>query len=543
MLTINDLSFYLGNKQLYDKCSLSIKPKDKIGLIGANGTGKSTLMKLITGDLIPDSGSINLQTGFTLGFLNQDHLSFKTQDSIKQVALQAFSKVLELEKQVEEITRQMEREYDEKLCEKMMRIQDEIEHLGGYEMESKTEEVLEGMGFSTSDLDRPLEEFSGGWRMRVMLAKMLLQQPSLMMLDEPTNHLDIESIKWLEKYLIDYKKAFIVISHDRCFLNNITDRIVELEKKKLVSYPGNYDFYESEKEKNIEIQRNVYERQQKEIEHIKTNIERFGAKASKAAQAKSWEKRLERMDVVEAVDNRTTRVKFSFDITQTSGKIVATITDVTKNYDQLEIIKKSSAIVERGDKIALIGANGKGKSTLLRVIANHDPMLPNYEHIDSGKIEIGPNVTIAFYAQHQLESLNLENNIYDELINVNPAKFDGEIRKICGMFLFTKDDVYKKIGVLSGGEKARVALIKVLLQGANFLLLDEPTNHLDMISIDVLAQAIHQYQGTCIAVSHDRHFVNKIATKIWYIKDKILKEYPGTYDEFNNSVKCGEINI
>lgn len=525
MLTINNISFYLGNKQLYDKCSLFIKPKDKIGLIGANGAGKSTLLKLITGELKPDEGDIKLQNGFTLGFLNQDHLSFKTQDSIKKVAMQAFSKVLDLEKQLEEITKQMEENYSDTLCERMMKIQEEIEHLGGYEMESKTEEILEGMGFSTSDLERPLEEFSGGWRMRVMLAKMLLQQPSLMMLDEPTNHLDIESIKWLEKYLIDYENAFIVISHDRYFLNNITNRIVELENKKLISYSGNYDFYEKEKAKNKEIQQNAYERQQKEIEHIKTNIERFGAKASKASQAKSWEKRLERMEIVEAVDNKVAKVKFNFDISQSSGKIVATITDVEKKYDNLEIFRKSSAIVERQDKIAFIGANGKGKSTLLRMIDGIEPF-------QSGKIELGTNVTVAFYAQHQLESLNLENNIYEELINVNPAKPEQEIRKICGMFLFTKDDVYKKIRVLSGGEKARVALIKVLLQGANFLLLDEPTNHLDMISIEILAQAIQQYQGTCIAVSHDRHFVNKIATKIWYIKDMVLKEYPGNYEEF-----------
>ena len=533
MLTIENLSFYLGNKQLYDDCSLLIKPQDKIGLIGPNGAGKSTLMRLITGELKPDEGKIKFQKDFTYGFLNQDHLSYKTQESIKNIAMQAFSHVLELQEKIENINKQMEEEYCDELCEEMMKLQNEIEHLGGYEMESKTEEVLEGMGFKTSDLNRPLEEFSGGWRMRVMLAKMLLQQPSLMMLDEPTNHLDIESIKWLEQYLIKYDKAFIVISHDRYFLNNITNRIVELDNKKLVSYPGNYDFYETTKSKNLENQQKAYERQQKEIEHIKTNIERFGAKASKAAQAKSWEKRLERMDVVEAVINTTPKIKFSFDINQQSGKFVLGLKEVVKSYGEVEIIKKASAVVERKDKIALIGANGKGKSTLLRMIANNNnPEEKNYEPLTRGEIEIGPNVNMAFYAQHQLESLNLKNTIIEELIEINPVKTEADIRKICGMFLFKKDDVYKKINILSGGEKARVALIKVLLQGANLLLLDEPTNHLDMISIDILAQAIQQYEGTCIAVSHDRHFVNMIANKIWYIENMVLKEYPGNYEEF-----------
>ena len=525
MLTINNLIFYIGSKKIFDNCSLFIKQKDKIGLIGPNGAGKSTFLKIIMGDLKPDSGTIALQSGFTLGFLNQDHLSFKTTESIKQVAMQAFSHVVALEKKLEEVSQQMAENYSEDLCEKMIKIQEEIEHLGGYEMESTTERVLEGMGFKTSDLNRPLEEFSGGWRMRVMLAKLLLQQPSLMLLDEPTNHLDIESIQWLEKYLINYNKAFIVISHDRYFLDNITNRIVELSNQKLISYAGNYTFYEQEKKKNIEIQQNAYERQQKEIEHIKTNIERFGAKASKAAQAKSWEKRLERMELVEAVDNKTPKVKFSFDISHNSGKIVAEINNIVKRYDDIEIFKNSSGTINRGDKIGLIGANGKGKSTLLRIITGT-------EGVQKGNISLGPNVTMAFYAQHQLESLTLDNNIYEELMNANTQKTEQEIRKICGMFLFTKDDVYKKIRVLSGGEKARVALIKVLLAGANFLLLDEPTNHLDMISIDILAQAIQQYQGTCIAVSHDRHFVSKIANKIWYIKDHVLKEYPGRYEEF-----------
>ena len=529
MLSIENLSFYLGNKQLYMNASLFIKPKDKIGLIGYNGAGKSTLMRLITGELKPDSGSINLQKGFNIGFLNQDHLSYKTSDSVRQVAMTAFNDIILLEKKLSEISKRIEENYDEEMLNEMLQLQEKIEHLGGYDIETKTEKVLAGMGFGKDDFDKPLEHYSGGWRMRVMLAKLLLQQPSLMLLDEPTNHLDIESIKWLEQYLINFENAFIVISHDRAFLNNIANKIVEVENKVFVSYSGNYDFYE--KEKNKDIQQQAYERQQKEIEHIKTNIERFGAKASKASQAKSWEKRLERMDIVEPMQNKEVKIKFTFDVTQQSGKVVVSLNNITKKYDDVDILESSSANVIRGDKIALIGANGKGKSTLLRLIAG-------VEQCQKGDITLGHNVTIGFYTQHQLDNLNLENNIFEEVIGVNAEKNEQEIRKICGMFLFKKDDIYKKIKVLSGGEKSRVALIKVLLLGANLLLLDEPTNHLDMLSIDILAQAITQYAGTCIVVSHDRFFVNRVANKIWTIKDKKLKEYLGTYKEFEESNKC-----
>jgi len=531
MLSIENLSFYLGNKQLYMNASLFIKPKDKIGLIGYNGAGKSTLMRLITGELKPDSGSINLQKGFNIGFLNQDHLSYKTSDSVRQVAMTAFNDIILLEKKLSEISKRIEENYDEEMLNEMLQLQEKIEHLGGYDMETKTEKVLAGMGFGKDDFDKPLEHYSGGWRMRVMLAKLLLQQPSLMLLDEPTNHLDIESIKSLEQYLINFENAFIVISHDRAFLNNIANKIVEVENKVFVSYSGNYDFYEKEKEKNKDIQQQAYERQQKEIEHIKTNIERFGAKASKASQAKSWEKRLERMDIVEPMQNKEVKIKFTFDVTQQSGKVVVSLNNITKKYDDVDILESSSANVIKGDKIALIGANGKGKSTLLRLIAG-------VEQCQKGDITLGHNVTIGFYTQHQLDNLNLENNIFEEVIGVNAEKNEQEIRKICGMFLFKKDDIYKKIKVLSGGEKARVTLIKVLLLGANLLLLDEPTNHLDMLSIDILAQAITQYAGTCIVVSHDRFFVNRVANKIWTIKDKKLKEYLGTYKEFEESNKC-----
>ena len=535
MLKVNDISFYIGNKELFDKCSLEINEGDKIGLVGENGAGKSTLMKLIIGELKPDEGSIILQKGTTLGFLNQDLLSYKTSESIKNVTMKAFDHVLELFKELEKISKEMETNYTDELYNQMLKITEEIEINNGYEIEAQTEKVLEGMGFKTSDLNRPLEEFSGGWRMRVMLAKLLLQNPSILMLDEPTNHLDIESIKWLEEYLKSYNGAFIVISHDRYFLDNITNKIIELENQKLTKYDGNYTSYETTKAKNIELQQSAYINQQKKIAQLQEFIDKYGAKASKAKQAKNIEKRIEKMDKVEAVNIKKSKINFNFNNEVQSGKIVVELNNIEKSYGDIRILDKSNGIICRNDKIALIGANGKGKSTLLKLIFYNNPKENNYEPLNAGEIKFGNNVKSAYYAQHQLESLNLENTIIKELIETNQRKPEEDIRRLCGMFLFKKDDINKKIRVLSGGEKARVALIKILLTDSNFLLLDEPTNHLDMKSIEILGQAIKQYTGTCIVVSHDRHFVDCIANKIWYIKDHVLKEYPGTYTEFISS--------
>ena len=535
MLKISKLSFFLGNKQLYDDCSLEINDGEKIALIGPNGAGKSTLMKLITGELKPDSGTITLDKDVTLGFFNQNLLSYNTNASIKSVAMGAFDNILKLEEEVDEIGKKLEVDYSEDLYNRMMKIYQEIERLDGYKIESRTEVALELMGFKTSDLDRPLSDFSGGWRMRVMLAKILLEKPSLLMLDEPTNHLDIESIGWLEKYLIDYSGAFIIISHDRYFLDKVTKKTIELDNKKLVVYSGNYTYYEQEKERRVEENRKLFNTQQKKIDQLQDWIDKNKSKASKASQAKNMEKRIEKMDKVELIKIKKPKINFSFESKCQSGKIVVNLTNIEKSYGDNKIFNKSNGLICRNDKIAFIGANGKGKSTLLKLIYYHNQSDPNYEKLDSGSIEYGPNVIASYYAQHQLESLNLNNIIINELIEVNPSKKEDEIRQICGMFLFSKDDVYKKIDVLSGGEKARVALIKMLLTGANFLLLDEPTNHLDITTIDLLGQAINQYNGTCIVVSHDRHFVSTIATKIWYINDHVLKEYPGTYSEFLQS--------
>ncbi len=384
---------------------------------------------------------------------------------------------------------------------------------------------LEGIGFTTKDLKRPLREFSGGWRMRVMLAKLLLEKPSLLMLDEPTNHLDLPSIQWIENYLQGYEGAIIVVSHDRQFLNNTVNKIVEVYGSKLHSYTGNYDKYESEKEMRNEIQQNAFENQQSKIKQAERFVERFKAKASKAKQAQSRMKALEKMDRIEAVVDENQQVNFKFNFRIKSGRHVKTIKDVSKSYGDLDILKNAEGLIERGDKIALVGANGKGKSTLLRIITNNESF--------DGNVETGHNVNTAFYAQHQLESLGVNNEILEELKQAGSGKTDQELRGVLGCFLFSDEEVFKKIKVLSGGEKSRVALAKTLISEANFLLLDEPTNHLDILSVSILVQALQQYEGTFLVVSHDRDFVAKTANKIWWIENNELKEYPGTYDEWN----------
>lgn len=524
MLAINNLSYYIGGRPIYENASLHVKPKDKIGLIGLNGKGKSTLLKLINGDYQPDSGEISKSKECTLGFLNQDLLSYQTNDSILSVAMQAFGEAVEVQKQMDTILKQMETDYTDDLVEKLAKAQERFEALNGYSMQAKAEEILEGIGFNTQDLQRPLKEFSGGWRMRVMLAKLLLEKPSLLMLDEPTNHLDLPSIEWIENYLRTYEGAVIVVSHDRLFINNCVTKIVEVANTELTAYEGNYDFYLEEKELRSEIQKNAFENQQQKIRQTERFIERFRAKATKARQVQSRVKSLDRMEKIEDVIDENAAVNFKFSFKQKSGRHIIKLEDISKSYGDLTILKNTTAFIERGDKIALIGANGKGKSTLLRIIAGSEPI--------EGNREEGYNIIRGFYAQHQLEALHVNNEILEELKQAGSEKTDLELRQVLGCFLFSDDDVFKKIKVLSGGEKSRVALAKTLISEANFLLLDEPTNHLDFISENILIQALQQYQGSFVVVSHNRHFVSQVANKIWYIEDQEIKEYPGTFDEY-----------
>ncbi|RDC62589.1 ABC-F family ATP-binding cassette domain-containing protein [Adhaeribacter pallidiroseus] len=524
MISINNLDFHFGSRTLYEDANLHIKPKDKIGLIGLNGTGKSTLLRVLVGEYKPDSGTIQMSRETTLGFLNQDLLSYQTEDSILLVAMQAFEEALSLQKKIDEVLHQFEIDYRDELVDKLAKLQEQFEALDGYNVQNKAEEILEGLGFSTEDLQRPLRTFSGGWRMRVMLAKILLQKPSLLLLDEPTNHLDLPSIKWLENYLENYEGAVVIVSHDREFLDKTTNTTVEVAQQKLNLYAGNYSFYLEEKELRNEIQKGAFENQQSQIRQAERFIERFKAKASKAKQAQSRAKMLDKLERIDEVASDAPKVNFKFQFNVQPGRHILRLEHMSKSYDQKVIFRDTHVNIERGDKIALIGANGKGKSTLMRIIAGDEPI--------NGKRQQGHNVIMSFYAQHQLESLHVDNEILQELTEAGSKRNEMELRSILGSFLFTGDAVFKKIKVLSGGEKSRVALAKTLISEANFLLLDEPTNHLDMQSVNILIQALEQYEGTFVVISHDRYFVENVANKIWYIEDYQLKEYPGTYHEY-----------
>jgi len=495
-------------------------------LIGYNGTGKSTLLKVLTRQYLPSKGTVEQGRETTIGFLHQDLLSFDTEDSILEVALGAFERVKKLEKEIEAIGLELEKTGDETLAIDYSEKLHELEILGGYDIHHKTEEILQGLGFSNENLHKPYKTFSGGWRMRVLLAKMILMHPDVLLLDEPTNHLDLPSIEWLEKYLKNYQGAVVMVSHDRYFLDRMVNKVVELYQQKLHFYTGNYSYYETEKALRVDIQQKAYENQQDYIRQNEKFVERFKAKASKAAAAQSIVKRLEKLDRIENVEIERPNMRINFSVEKQPGRVLCTLKNVSKSFGELVIMKNTGAEIDRGDKIALIGANGKGKSTLLRVIVGSEEF--------AGDRIWGHNVDESFYAQHQLEALNLNNNVLDEMRESRSGKTDLELRSLLGCFLFSGDDVDKKIKVLSGGEKARVALAKTIVSKANFLMLDEPTNHLDIHSVDLLIGALNNYEGSIVFVSHDRHFVSKIANKIWEIEDHKIVEFKGTYAEWED---------
>ena len=525
LIGLQNVTFEYGARVIVEEANWSIQPGERIGLIGYNGTGKSTLLKILVGQLTPSKGTVEKGRDTTLGYLHQDLLSFDTNESITEVALGAFERVRELEKEVEKLGKALEANAeDNDLLIQYTDALHEIDLLDGYNIHHKAEEVLHGLGFAIKDLNRPYKEFSGGWRMRVLLAKMILQQPDVLLLDEPTNHLDLPSIEWLEKYLLHYKGSVVIVSHDKYFLNKMVNKIVEVYQQQLHFYTGDYEHYEIEKEQRIEIQQRAFENQQDYIKQQERFIERFKAKASKAAQAQSIQKRLDKLEVIEDVKIERPNIRINFAIDKTPGKVLVDLKAIHKSFPNVQILNNAFAEIERGDKIALIGANGKGKSTLLRIVAGMEKF--------EGERIWGHNVEESFYAQHQLESLNLSNTILKEVQECGSKHTELELRALLGCFLFGGDDIDKKIKILSGGEKARVALTKTIISKANFLMLDEPTNHLDMLTVELLAEALTKYDGSIILVSHDRYFISKTANKIWEIEDEKIIEFKGNYNEW-----------
>jgi len=534
LLSLNNITFEFGARKILEDASWHIYEGERIGLIGPNGTGKSTLLKILIGEYSVSSGQVTRAKNLSIGYFHQDLQSLDTDENIQRVAMSAYEKALDIEREIKKLEIELEQHEDEKKLHRLADLHHDFEIAGGYEMEYKAAEILEGLGFSTADLTRSFKEFSGGWRMRVLLGKMILQNPDILLLDEPTNHLDLPSIEWIERYLSGYPGTVIIVSHDRYFLDKMVTKIVEISQQTLNLYTGDYTYYEQEKEIRSEFQQREFDNQQEFIAQQERFIDRFKAKASKAKQAQSLVKKLDRLERIDAPIAETAKISFRFVVGNQPGRVLTTMEKVSKSYGDLHILKEADAEVNRGDKIALIGANGKGKSTLLRLIAGEEKF--------GGTITTGHNAEISFYAQHQLEALNLNDDILDELKHCGSGKTEQELRELMGCFLFKGDDIYKKIRILSGGEKARVALAKTIISKSNYLLLDEPTNHLDFSSVKMLVQALNKFEGTYVFVSHDRYFIQNAATQIWEIVDGKINVFDGSFDEWEEHKRRKALN-
>jgi len=524
VITLDNIGFEFSGRWLYRNATLQIKPGDRIGLVGRNGTGKTTLIRLICNELTPTEGRISKAKSLKIGWLNQEMQSLESNQTVIQVALEAFEDVIQMRKDIERLLEDPNLGSDERLINELTDKQQRLDAVDGYQIEVKAASILAGLGFTEHDQNQPFNNFSGGWRMRVMLARLLLGEPDLLLLDEPTNHLDLPSILWMENYLKTFRGAFVIISHDREFLDRLIETTLELDRERFNRYKGNYSYFLKEKVERAEQHKREYENQQKMILDTERFINRFRAKASKARQVQSKVKLLDKIDRIPPPAADAATVNFRFTPSVTPGKNILHLEVEEKSYGEKLILKDSKLSIMRGDKIALVGANGIGKSTALRLVANAEAF--------KGESKLGHNVEPSFFAQHQLDALTHSNEIIEEVSDYLYQYGEAFVRGILGGFLFTGDDVFKKIQVLSGGEKSRIALAKTLLAAANFLLLDEPTNHLDIQSIQILCDALNKYEGTFIVVSHDRFFLRQIANKIWYIENQQLKEYLGSYPEF-----------
>ena len=530
MVSINNITVEFGGYTLFDNVSFAINPRDRIGLVGKNGAGKSTLLKILIGKQTPTAGQVVVPDSYTVGYLPQQ-MAVADGRTVLEETLQAFAHLHALQENIEHITQQLVKRIDyesdgyHKLIEQLNDANDHYHILGGDNQEGDAEKTLIGLGFKRSDFARATSEFSGGWRMRIELAKILQQRPQLLLLDEPTNHLDIESIQWLEDYLKDYNGALTLISHDRAFLDNVTNRTIELLLGKAYDYKVNYSKYVVLRRERREQQLAAYENQQRMIEKTEEFIERFRYKATKSNQVQSRIKQLEKVERIEIDDEDTRSLHIKFPSAPRSGQVALTVKDAGKRYGEQTVFAGANITVERGEKIAFVGRNGEGKTTMLRMVVGNLP----YE---TGEIKIGHNVHIGYYAQNQDEIMDNSITVFDTLDRVAVGDVRTKLRDILGAFLFRGDDVDKKVQILSGGERSRLAMAKLMLQPYNFLTLDEPTNHMDMRSKDVLKNALMHYDGTLLVVSHDREFLDGLVSKVYEFRDGCVKEYLGGINDF-----------
>lgn len=529
MLNISNVSISFQGEYLFNGISFKLNPGNRIGLVGKNGAGKSTMLKILSGDIEPDTGQIAKEKGIRIGFLRQD-IDFEEGRTVLEEAYQAFTTIKSLEQQLEEINKQLAERSDyesdsyNELIVQLNEVQHQYEIHGGYNYQGNTERILQGLGFSRDDFDKYTETFSGGWRMRIELAKLLLQDNDILLLDEPTNHLDIESIIWLEGFLKNYAGCVVIVSHDKMFLDQVTNRTIEILLGNIYDYNQPYSKYLEIRKERREQQAAAQKNQQKEIAHTEKLIEKFKAKASKASMAQSLMKKLEKIDRIEIDEEDNSVMTLNFPVSVTPGKVVVDAEHIVKNYGDIEVLKGVKLEVARGDKIAFVGQNGQGKSTLAKIIVGEI----NYQ----GNLKLGHNVQIGYFAQNQAEYLEGNKTVLDTMIDAANASNRTKVRDILGAFLFRGEEADKYVKVLSGGERNRLALAKLMLQPFNVLVMDEPTNHLDILSKNVLKEALKRFEGTLIVVSHDRDFLQGLTNKVYEFKEHKLTEFLGDIEYY-----------
>jgi len=539
MVSINQLTVDFGGFFLFEEISFLINPKDRIGLTGKNGAGKSTLLKIMAGLMEPTSGTVSMPRDFKLGYLPQ-HMNYADTRTVVQEVELAFGELKHLEKQIADLNTEIAERTDYEsqgymdLLDRLNEKTERFNLLGGSNHEAKIETTLKGLGFERKDFNRNTGEFSGGWRMRIELAKILLEQPDIFLLDEPTNHLDIDSIQWLEDFLKTYSGAVVLISHDKAFLDNITKRTVEISLGKIYDYKANYSKFVELRKERREQQMAAYRNQQKKIEDTEKFIERFRYKSTKAVQVQSRIKQLDRIDRIEVDEFDNSALSIKFPPAPRSGTVVVKGEEITKAYGDLLVLDEVDLTIERGDKIAFVGRNGEGKTTMARIIMN--------ELAHQGKLTMGHNVKIGYFAQDQAERLDDSHTVFETIDLVAVGEIRTKIRNLLGAFMFSGEDADKKVSVLSGGERTRLAMVKLLLEPVNLLILDEPTNHLDMRSKEILKQALRDFDGTIILVSHDREFLDGLVDKVYEFRHKKIKEHLGGIYAFLEHKKLDTLN-